>query len=124
MQFFPSPVYPALHIHINVLPDGTHSPFVGSQSLLAHGSIARSRKKKFMKKYQIYSARNSCKFHSKLYMINIRGGSRTAATSNMKRFVIIVNGFQPYYHKALHLGCCNSLRSISEYYCSFFNSHA
>ena len=29
-----------------------------------------------------------------------RGGSRTAATSNIERFVIIVN----YYHKALHLG--------------------
>ena len=25
----------------------------------------------------------------------IRGGSRTAATSKMERFVIIVNGFQP-----------------------------
>ena len=28
-------------------------------------------------------------------MIGIRGGSRTAATSKMERFVIIVNGFQP-----------------------------
>ena len=27
--------------------------------------------------------------------IALRGGSRTAATSNMERFVIIVNGFQP-----------------------------
>ena len=26
---------------------------------------------------------------------NIRGGSRTAATSKMEHFVIIVNGFQP-----------------------------
>ena len=26
---------------------------------------------------------------------NIRGGSRTAATSKMERFVIIVHGFQP-----------------------------
>ena len=31
-----------------------------------------------------------------LYYSNIgRGGSRTAATSKMKLFVIIVNGFQP-----------------------------
>ena len=39
--------------------------------------------------------------------MRFRGGSRTAATSKMERFVIIVNGFQPfnYYHKALHLGC-------------------
>ena len=42
----------------------------------------------------------------------IRGGSRTAATSKMERFVIIVNGFQDY-HKALHLGCCSSPRSAS-----------
>ena len=27
--------------------------------------------------------------------IGCRGGSRTAATSKMERFVIIVNGFQP-----------------------------
>ena len=33
----------------------------------------------------------------------LRGGSRTAATSKMKRFVIIVNGF--------HIGCCSSPRS-------------
>ena len=38
----------------------------------------------------------------------VRGGSRAAATSTMERFVIIVN-----YHKALHLGCCSSLRSTS-----------
>ena len=44
--------------------------------------------------------------------IVIRGGSRTAATSKMERFVIIVNGFQDY-HKALHLGCCSSPRSAS-----------
>ena len=39
-----------------------------------------------------------------------RGGSRTAATSKMELFVIIVNG---YYHKVLHLGCCSSPRSAS-----------
>ena len=45
VQLLPSPVYPALHIHINVFPDGIHSPFTGSQSLPMHGSISRSRKK-------------------------------------------------------------------------------
>ena len=45
MQLLPSPVYPALHIHINVFPDGIHSPFTGLQSLPMHGSISRSRKK-------------------------------------------------------------------------------
>ena len=61
-----------------------------------------------------------------------RGGSRAAATSKMECFAIIVNGFQPltiitkhsildvavavnYYHKALHLGCCSSPRSVSAY---------
>ena len=44
MQFFPSPVYPILHIHMNVFPDGTHSPFVGLQSLPMHGLISRSLK--------------------------------------------------------------------------------
>ena len=61
---------------------------------------------------------------------NIRGGSRTAATSKMKRFVIIVNGFHPltiikkrsilelipavnYYQETFHLGCCSSPRSAS-----------
>ena len=47
--------------------------------------------------------------------------SRTAATSKMERFVIIINGWKPlwyisavnYYHKAPHLGCCNSPRSAS-----------
>ena len=47
----------------------------------------------------------------------IRGGSRTAASSKMKRFVIIVFGWMEeavsYYHKALHLGCCSSPRSAS-----------
>ena len=41
----------------------------------------------------------------------VRGGSRTAATSKMERFVIIVNGF----HEGLHLGCCSSPRSVSAY---------
>ena len=40
----------------------------------------------------------------------LRGGSRTAATSKMELFVIIVN----YYHKVLHLGCCSSPISASE----------
>ena len=66
-----------------------------------------------------------------------RGGSRTAATSKMERFVILNNGFQPsniitkgsildvsscwmltavnYYNKALHLGYCSSLRFASEF---------
>ena len=42
----------------------------------------------------------------------LRNGSRTAATSKMERFVIIVNGwklFINYYHKALHLGCAAAL---------------
>ena len=42
-----------------------------------------------------------------------RGGSRTAATSKMECFVIIVNGAVNYYHKALHLGRCSSPRSVS-----------
>ena len=49
--------------------------------------------------------------------VGSRGGSRTAATSKMELFVIIVNGFQleavNYYHKELHLGCCSSPRSAS-----------
>ena len=40
----------------------------------------------------------------------IRGGSRTAATSRMERFVIIVN----CYYKALHLGCSSNPRSASD----------
>ena len=32
---------------------------------------------------------------SSLQQIEFRGGSRTAATSKMEGFVIIVNGFQP-----------------------------
>ena len=38
-----------------------------------------------------------------------RGGSRTAATSKMERFVKAVN----YYHKELYLGYCGSPRSAS-----------
>ena len=45
------------------------------------------------------------------YFAATRGGSKAAATSKMKRFVIIVNGF----HKAFHLGCCSSPRSASGY---------
>ena len=29
-------------------------------------------------------------------MNGVRGGSRTAATSKMERFVVIVNGFEPF----------------------------
>ena len=45
-----------------------------------------------------------------------RGGSRTAVTSKMERFVIIVNGWKlfGYYHKVLYLGCCSSSRSVSD----------
>ena len=42
-----------------------------------------------------------------------RGGSRTAATSKMECFVIIVKGAVNYYHKALYLGRCSSPRSVS-----------
>ena len=53
------------------------------------------------------------------FLSNTRGGSRAAATSKMERFVIIVNGWK-HYHKALHLGCCSSPRSASEYYRTLF----
>ena len=33
--------------------------------------------------------------HSKVYSKNDKGGSRTAATSKMEHFVIIVNGWKP-----------------------------
>ena len=39
-----------------------------------------------------------------------RGGYRTAATSKMELFVIIVNGWKV----AGNLGCCSSPRSASE----------
>ena len=39
-----------------------------------------------------------------------KGGSRTAATSKMERFVIIVNGWK----QSAHLGRCSSPRSASE----------
>ena len=42
----------------------------------------------------------------------LRGRSRTAATSKMERFVIIVTAIN-YYHKALLLGWCSSPRSAS-----------
>ena len=48
-----------------------------------------------------------------------RGGSRTAVTSKMEHFVIIVNGWNflikvlNYYYKELHLRCCSSPRSVS-----------
>ena len=45
--------------------------------------------------------------------IEIRGGSRTAATSKMEHFVKIVDGFQ--LHKELHLACCSSPRSASDF---------
>ena len=35
-------------------------------------------------------------FLPKIYFMIIRGGSKTAATSKMERFVIIVNGFEPF----------------------------
>ena len=41
--------------------------------------------------------------------IDLRGGSRAAATSKTEHFVIIVNGF----YKALHRKCCSSPRSAS-----------
>ena len=47
----------------------------------------------------------------------IVGGSRTAATSRMEHFVIIVNGQRlpavNYYHNELHLGSCSSPISAS-----------
>ena len=45
----------------------------------------------------------------------LRGGSRTAATSKIELFVVIVNGLEAvrYYDKELRLGCCSSTRSAS-----------
>ena len=43
---------------------------------------------RFAKRY-IYCIKYS------IYSINVRGGSRAAATSKMERFVIIVNGWKP-----------------------------
>ena len=65
----------------------------------------------FQRISHLYSTRSSTLNFSKpkLKLTKTRGGSRTAATSKMERFVIIVNGF-----RALHLGCCNSPRSASE----------
>ena len=58
------------------------------------------------------------------FLAMFRGGSRTAATSKMERFVIIVNGFQPLtiITKALHLGCCSSPRSASDVATTIFTS--
>ena len=47
--------------------------------------------------------------NQKIVFLVSRGKSRTAATSKMEYFVIIVN----YYHKVLHHGCCSSRRSAS-----------
>ena len=47
-----------------------------------------------------------------VFIVVCRGGFKTAATSKMKHFVIIVNR---YYHKELHLECCSSPRSASGY---------
>ena len=45
-----------------------------------------------------------------------RSGPRTAATSKMELFVMIVNGSAVnYYHTELHLGCSSSPRSASAY---------
>ena len=46
--------------------------------------------------------------------ISVKGKSRTAATSKMELFVIIVLPAVNYYHKVLHLGYCSSPRSTSE----------
>ena len=69
--------------------------------------------------------------HISVLIIILRGGSRTAATSKMGRFVIIVNGWLViiikavnYYHKALHLGCSSSLRSASDSRCSTHSSRS
>ena len=64
----------------------------------------QSKNKKSLRKFKKYDCDSSI----------FRGGSKTAVTSKMARFVIIVNAFVNYYHKALHLGCCNSLRSASD----------
>ena len=41
------------------------------------------------------SVSSICLAEADLGLLLSRGGSRTAVTSNMERFVIIVNGFQP-----------------------------
>ena len=43
-------------------------------------------------------------FYAK-YRFNFRGGSRTATTTEMERFVIIVNGFQPLKERLLDFKC-------------------
>ena len=51
----------------------------------------------FLFTYFLYSSFYHCLHYisPKKDLANTRGGSRTAATSKMERFVIIVNGFQP-----------------------------
>ena len=63
VQLFPSPVNPSLHIHMNVVPDGIHSPFVGSQSLPSQGSISKSIKL-WEKFYSVLD------FHDNQFIIN------------------------------------------------------
>ena len=50
-------------------------------------------------KEALYIRRNNSKVDSidrgRIIIAYFRGGSKTAATSKMERFVIIVNGFQP-----------------------------
>ena len=51
-------------------------------------------------------------------MTGLREGSRTASTSKMELFVIIVNSYHKElylnsYHNELYLGCCSSPRSAS-----------
>ena len=50
-----------------------------------------------------------------IFVSDVRGGSRAAATSKMERFL---------YHKALHLGCCSSPRSASGYISHYLNTFA
>ena len=66
-------------------------------------------------KEALYIRRNNSKVNSidrgRIIIAYFRGGSKTAATSKMERFLIIVN----YYHKALHLGYCSRPRSVSAF---------
>ena len=54
-------------------------------------------------------------------LYRFRCGFRTAATSKMELFMILVNGFHAfdYYHKVLHLGYCSRPGSASEVGISF-----
>ena len=51
---------------------------------------------------------NTSKYMTKTKETMLKGGSRTSATSKME--LPAVN----YYHKALHLGCSSSPRSVSD----------